>query len=307
MAKKKEKKIRFNNVSVSGELVDIVNPRRLNQNTQNESIGATLKIRVSDGKDLLVEFFQNKFINGSPNNAYTRMINVINECATIAEDGEGDLVNVTGSVDKNTYLNKNNEIVDSIRLQGMFCNLEKDSKFPIKPGHSINLYALINGIEEEEDELKIKVLVNRYAYVNKSNEEKASSFETELLVRDVELIEGFKSFYQVGDVTLLSCEMVVEEERSGGFGSRAFVRRNEYLVITGGEPPIARVVDGELKVIDKKIVSQDDFPFTIERIELAKATEQEKLDKLESKKQENENEGIDAVENPENLDDKLPF
>ncbi|EQF59383.1 hypothetical protein QGE_2998 [Clostridioides difficile CD200] len=295
-----EKRINYNQVFVSGEVLDILNIARMNQGTGQEAIRFTLKVETAPNESVNVDYFTSMFkSDGSPNQMFLGIETIANEIKTRAEDGKGDIVRCVCSLDNNLYY-KDGEKKERFQISGTFCNREKydDKGNPIddkgevvksiKASQGWRVYTLIENIEEKEDDLgkylEIKGLINKYG---------KQGCNMTFRIHNEDMIEGFKSLYKIGDVGLLEGtvkSMVVS--KSAGFGSRIKKSAFTFLEIEGGDEPLK---DGD------KIFSDKNYPFTDKNIEAMREKIKEK-DKKEKQRDIDKNGKTIEIR-----DDDVPF
>lgn len=125
MAKKREI---INQIVVCGELVDFLRFEKKVSKTGKEYIKYT--VRVETNKDTQeqydIEFFEMKTdFNGGENANYKGLLTAYETYRSIATDGVGEQVRITGKLVKNAYVS-NGEIVDKIVLQGKYITHKKE-------------------------------------------------------------------------------------------------------------------------------------------------------------------------------------
>lgn len=225
------KKPKYNEVYISGEAVDIMDAKFLNEGTENEAITFKLKVETAPGENTIVEYYSKMLASGKPNKIAEGYVTVVNDLKTRVTDGEGEMVNCSGEIGDMTYYNKG-EKVDRFKLDGKFCN--RDAK--AKPGTVWKQTVLIRSMEEKDGYLEVIGFIHKY---------QSTGFECKFRVSDKELAATLQELFKVGDITKLEGEVRQEiqevEVEITGFGSvkaKQEAKKNRivtYLEITGGE------------------------------------------------------------------------
>lgn len=259
-----EKKAKFNEVFISGEVIDLKDARRVNEGTPQEALTYKLHIETSPGEIRVVEFFTNMFkADGTPNAMYTGIETICNEIVTKVETGQGDRVRCICKLDDNTYYS-NGEKIELTKITGDFCNREEEGK-TIKSDQLWRVDLLVEEIDTREDSkgeyTYVKGLVNKYG---------KNGFYANFRIHDPAMREGFASLYKVGSIGKLegTFEEVVSA-KSSGFGSMVKKSVERYLEVAGGDVPY--------EVTDTK------HPFHADNIATMKEKIQTKLDKMKAK------------------------
>lgn len=252
------KTVKHNEVYISGEAVDIVDAKILNEGTENEAIAFKLKVETAPGENTIVEYYSKMMIGNKPNKIAEGYETIVNNLKTRVTDGEGEMVNCSGEIGDMTYYN-NGEKIDRFKLEGKFCN--RDTK--AKQGTVWKQTVLIKDMEERDDYLEITGFIHKYHAVG---------FECKFRVSDMKLAETFKELFKVGDITKLEGEVRQEiqsvEVEVTGFGSlkaKQEAKKNRiitYLEITGGEGKAL-----EAKELEETPFSSDNLEVMIERYE----------------------------------------
>ena len=266
-----EKRVKYNEVYISGESVNITDARRVNEGTGAEALAFKLHVEVAPNEIRVVEYYTNMFkADGNPNPIYTGLETICNEVNTRVDNGVGDKVSCSCTLEDNTYYS-NGKLIEGVRISGNFCNREEVGK-SIRPSQLWRVDVLIDEIEDREDSigkyLNVKGLVNKYGKYG---------FYANFRIHNEELIEGFKAHYEVGSVGKLEGtfqEIVTEEESTGGFGSRNKPKRSieRYLEIEGGDAAVKADTISDIK-----------NPFNIDNVLTMREKISERLQKSKDK------------------------
>ncbi|MGL5713487.1 MAG: hypothetical protein ACRCX2_10745 [Paraclostridium sp.] len=266
-----EKRVKYNEVYISGECISVTDARRVNEGTGLEALAFKLHIETATNEIKIVEYYANMFRgDGSPNPIYTGLETICNEIKTRVDNGTGDRVNCSCTLEDNSYYS-NGTLVEGVRIAGNFCNREEEGK-SIKSSQLWRVDTLIEEMSENEDAvgkyLGVKGLVNKYG---------KQGFYANFRIHDEEMMKAFKELYAIGSVGKLEGsfkEIVTVEEGTGGFGSRNKPKRSieRYLEVEGGDPTIT-----------VESITDTKHPFHAENIQTMKEKIVERLQKSKDK------------------------
>ena len=103
----KEKRVRYSEGYVNGEVLAIKNGAITNKGKKDEAIRFVMEVETEEGKSTDVDFFIRKYSgNGNTNKTYAKMKKLYSECRTVEDDGEGEIVNCLVRFDENKYVTK---------------------------------------------------------------------------------------------------------------------------------------------------------------------------------------------------------
>lgn len=149
-----------NDVRIIGELVN-KEVRRNNEGTAQETISLELTVRTSEVEEHQVSFFAYKYGKDQEGNRvkkedkisklYTGYDTVAKEYKFIADengDKTGELVDIKGSLAKNRYVDKSEQLKEFDKIKGTFCSRVKDvTKY--KPCAVWSAHMYITKVDEE--------------------------------------------------------------------------------------------------------------------------------------------------------------
>ncbi|HBY2611037.1 TPA: hypothetical protein MIW27_001232 [Clostridioides difficile] len=221
-----KKNVNYNEVFVSGEVLDILAAERVKEGTPQEAIKFKLNVAISQDKNEIVDYYGSIYTSaGGVNKISQGLETVVNDIVTRAEEGRGEIVRCTCQLDDNTYYS-DGEKHEGFRIQGKFCNRQKDAKLPIKAGILWRAYVYLEEIIKIEEGLEVIGIINKY---------NDNGFRVRLVIDNTEVIKEFEKLYKVGDVPQLEGDIVTEIiEGTGGFGTGKKDKIIKYLRITGG-------------------------------------------------------------------------
>lgn len=313
-------KIKFNEVVISGEVLDLFNPRITPIKSKdadgvefdNEMLSYQIQVETGKDESKVVDINSRKFnFDGTPSQDYMRKKTLGNDLETRAENEEGgELVRCTGSLIGNVYYNKEGELVQGYRIDCQFCNRKSDSKFNIYKTQNWKAYALIKEIVEMEDSLNgqpyllVTLAINKWVKKDRTN-----AAWSIVKARTYDNIEVFKKMYKVGDVAFFKGKFnshMVEE--TGAFGECNTRKTESFLEIKGGKPPVQETLEnGEFSVLDKEICSDEKYPFTKELVEIQEKAYEEELARAKEKWVKKQEEEVNTSSQMEITDDDIPF
>lgn len=254
-----------NEVRIIGELVN-KEVRRNNEGTENETLSLELTVRTSEVEEHIVSFFAFKYGKNADgkrvkdsskiSKLFTGYETVINEYKFIADDNgdkTGELVDIKGSLTKNRYVDKSEQLKEFDKIKGTFCSRVKDvTKYKPcavwnahmfmtkideeardKTGEYTKVTGMVVDYAEEEFEFRIYNEKTRKQFSKMFSEKEATRFEGNIVNRPDEAVE-------------------VEEEEDCGFGEKMEVSasgsgtiRRRYLEIITGDGKIMDIDDEE--------------------------------------------------------------
>lgn len=331
----KEKRVRYCEGYVNGEVISFKNGAITNKGKKDETLKFVVEIETEEGKTTDVDFFVRKYSgNGNTNKTYAKMKKLYTECPTREDDGEGEVVNCLVRFDENKYVTKEGEFVDrGTRVGGVFCTTQADSKFPINKGAKGIVYCVLEGYEDITDidgnALELSVLVNNYAYVDEeTKEEKVNGFIMKIRTHNEEYAEYIKEELSIGDILYMEFDFVksiAKAKKTRGIGKsvKNRVQIENYFELTNCSAPIMSLNDndeyvkcvyddleeGEEEEFCYTVPDQEDFPFTSHYIDLMHQVIEERVEKLKEKAEEiNKEKGEEeAGEEVEVNEEEAPF
>lgn len=237
-----------NKISIVGILKSKNVKRATKDGVNTISVDLVVQSKLADNKinEVKVGFYAKE---GSK--LYTSYNAVANEYKTIAENGTGDKVKITGSISMNEFLTKDGEFVSRNRLRGLFCNrLDAGDTTPHSCGAVVECVVL--GVM---DDIKNGMLTGRKKVQAYTVGYQDSVIEIKDLFVADHLSTQFSKLYTPNSTGRLFIEInnyaVVEEATNtnvatGGFGSQLSVMPetvtnfvNEYIIIGGDMPMIS--------------------------------------------------------------------
>lgn len=232
-----------NNLSIVGTLKSKNVRRNTKDGVNTISVDIVVQSKTADNKinEVRVGFFAKE--GSKLYNSYTT---IANEYKTIAADGVGDRVRVTGSISMNEFVTKDGEFVSKNRLRGLFCNrLDAGDVTPDACGAVVECVVL--GTIDDVKTGRKKIQAYTVGYNDTIIEIK------DLYIAD-NLASQFSRLYTPNSTGNLFIEInnyaVVQEAQTtaqvSGFGSQLSVMPDtvtnyvsEYVVIGGDMPMVA--------------------------------------------------------------------
>lgn len=205
-------KVINNQVVICGELIDFVNVKKGETKTGNEYFKYDMVIETNKEtcEQHQVTFFEMRDgFNGKENGRWKAMYTAYDEVEgykSRVTHGKGEIVRVTGRLAIESYVSKNeNKIVDKIVVKGQYFSRLKEGEKEKEPGYfdscaTFKGTMFVDKMEETEDKLIIKGLVNEYKSKNK-----ILGHLVEFVCDNKESIEGMKSLVKETDVANIGC------------------------------------------------------------------------------------------------------
>lgn len=307
-------KVKFNECTISGELLDIFDVKKSPIKSKdaegvefdNEIARCKFLIDTGKGQKRTVEWSARKFNgDGTPSPVYSRIMTLGNSLTTKAEnESGGDLINCVCTLDGNAFYTKDLELVENYNISCRFCNTEAESKFPIRPGAKWQVYGLVKEITEQVDTvsnkpyLDVKLAVNKYAYNGKAS-------WGIIPFRAYNDVETFKKMFKVGSIAFFKGQFGESiTQTTGAYGTANEQRIERYISIEGALPPVATFDENGYTVLDANICGMENFPFTEELIKVQETGYAEMLEKAKVRMEEKLQNVGDTMEIDE---DDIPF
>lgn len=274
-----EVRVSTNKIFITGELIAYNNVKQAVNKKGSEYISGEAIIRTVINEQELdhkVKFYSNKLTSkGAESKAYVGFVTSVNQDKTREKDGQGDIVQVVGSLRENSYA-KDGEIrvFNEIAINFAPKRVNADSKHIA----SIEIEGIIRTIDKEmvderpTDRLTVSLLAVNYG---------GELVEVKGVV-PAEIAQSFKGMYRPEKTGTLYFDIVPvlvkgEKKTELGFG-QATVQSTEYVkverVLTGGSVPCER---------DRAYKPEE----IVQLINLRKAKQEEKLANAEKEKQNN--------------------
>lgn len=268
-----------NKIILVGELISYNNVRQATNKNGAEYIGGEAIIRTVINEqevDHKVKFYSNKLTSkGTPSKAYTGFVTAVNQDKTREKDGQGDIVQVVGSLRENSYV-KDGELRVFNEISANFApkRVAADSKHIA----SMEIEGIIRAIDKEmvnekpTDRLTVSLLSVGFG---------GDLVEVKGIVPS-EIVTAFKGMYRPEKTGTLYFDIVPvlvkgEKKTELGFG-QATVQSTEYVkverILTGGSNPCDR---------DRAYKPEE----IMQLINARKLKHDEKLANAEKEKQEN--------------------
>ncbi|MGL5764993.1 MAG: hypothetical protein ACRCX8_05060 [Sarcina sp.] len=305
-----------NNVRIIGEIVT-KDVRRNNVGTADETLSLELTIRTSEIEEHVVSFFAYKYgknqegkrdKSAAVSKLFTGYETVANEFKYIADengDGTGEKVDIKGSLSKNMYVDKSDQLKELVKIKGTFCSRVKDaSKYT--PCAVWEAHMHITAMEEDKSDKTGNFVLVKGIVVDYVED------EFEFRIYSEKAKTGFVKIFDKGDSTRLEGRIVnrpdeaveVDTEEDGwgdeleASASSNTIRRR-YL----------EIVKGDTKTMD---TDDEDHPLSEEKIkEYRKNMSNRKSDVIarseEKKKEQNNAPKIDPNVGVEDLEEIIPF
>lgn len=323
----KEKRVRYCEGYVNGEIVSLKNGGVNNKGKKDEALRFTVEVATEEDKTTDVEFFIRKYsANGDANKVYAKMKKLYTEAPTREDNGEGEIVNCLVRFEENKYVTKDGELVDrGTRVSGVFCTTQTDSKFPITKGSKGMIYGrledtkMINDLDGEA--LEMTMLVNNYAYETDKGEEKVNGFILKVRTHNEEYIEYINEELKVGDILYMEFDLVksiAKTKRTRGIGKsvKNRIQVENYFELTNCSAPLMTLEDdkyvvceyddleeGEEEEFCYTVVDREDFPFTSHYIDLM----HKGIEERENRLKERANEIVENKESEDNSEEEVAF
>ena len=181
---------------------------------------------------------------------YTGYETSANELKTIKDNGVGDRVRITGSIDMNEFLTKDGQFVSNNKLRGLFCNrlAENDTT---QDAAGVVVECVVLGTSDEMKEGKMTGVKKVQAYVVGYND---SIIELKDLVVAPNLAGQFANIYQpnstgklyvnINNYAMVGTSENTQQQVQTAFGSTLSVMPTEVksyvnnLEIVGGDMPL---------------------------------------------------------------------
>lgn len=243
-----------NNVKVVGELVS-KEVRRNNEKKADETISIDMVVRISEIEEHQISLFAYKYGKGADgkrainkekiSKLFTGYETVAKEFKTIADengDGTGELVEIKGSLVKNTYVDKMEQFKEFVKIKGTFCSRVKEvAKY--KPCAVWEAHMHMTDVKEDQSDKTGNFTLVKGMIVDYVEDE----FEFRIYSEKVN--KGFLKIFDKGDSARLEGRIVnrpdeaieeeVEEEDTWGEDLEASASSNtirrRYLEIVKGD------------------------------------------------------------------------
>ena len=284
------KKAKYNEVYISGEIVDISNAKIKNQDQSDEKMSFTMKVDTGDGEIVTINFDNNKLgYDGNEDSKYVSALKIYEEGLTRTQNGQGDIINCSCKVSNNRYYSEG-KLVDYRTIKGEYCNRQKEGK-QITPGQIWRVDALVKGFEDKEDSqgkyLEVELLINDYISVNTG---KVKGCNLAVRIHNQNAILGFKEMYDIGSIGKMwgvFKEAVIQEEikkRGFGKGIQARPQVERWMELEGGDASYNTVYDeNTLEIKEVRNLTDSNHPFSVDNIEKMQTTINEYLEKSKEK------------------------
>lgn len=303
----KNKKVKYSEVMIAGEILDISNMEVKWPNTPGEREVFKLSIETESNETMSLVFDNAVYgFDGQPNNKAEGALTIYNEAKTRAKDGKGDMVRCMCKIDNQQYYS-NGELKEFMNIKVDYCHRAKGNEI-IKPEQLWKIDTLIKSMEMKNgalgEYLEVKGLINDYI----SSTGKIKGTPITYRVSDPDMIEGFKDMYMVGSVAKIEGqfrEEVIQVES----GKRTFGRVTQtkpqierWLEVVGGEESYNTIYDETtLKPVGLKDITDNNHPFSVDNI---KAMEEKMAEQLQKSKEKDEQ----KMANSQTIsDDDVPF
>lgn len=235
-----------NNFYVAGELKSKTSEIR--QGNNGTYLTMKLVIKTASNEEHTVEFFENKTTrSGNTSKVFEKLYVFHNSnTPTIAENGEGIKLEVSGQLNRNHYVGKDGALKHITKLQGKFITTYTEAEGNLgdyKPRAEWIAHVYINNVLENTDltgeYTKIDGVINTYG-----QGENVEIYD--MRIYDNNLASQMLNIYDVESAGLLNGLIVnkVEasqvEDEDAGFGDvkSTSTVRHSYLTITGGKRPL---------------------------------------------------------------------
>lgn len=287
-----------NKVFLTGELIAYNNVKQAVNKKGSEYIAGEAIIRTVINEQELdhkVKFYSNKMTSkGTESKAYAGFVTAVNQDKTKEKDGQGDIVQVVGSLRENSYVKDGElKVFNEISINFAPKRVAADTKHVA----SIEIEGVIRAIDKEmvnerpTDRLTVSLLGVNYG---------GELVEVKGVVPS-EIAQAFKGMYRPEKTGTLYFDIVPvlikgEKKTELGFG-QATVQSTEYVkverILTGGSVPCER---------DRAYKTED----IVQLINLRKAKQEEKLANSEKEKENNLGFGtIGATSTPPTMMDMM--
>lgn len=239
-----------NTVKLVGELVS-KQVRRLNEGTADETLSLEVVVRTGKTEEHTVSFFSYKYgksESGKREKRYDKISKLFQGYETVIKefkamddengDGTGEKIEIKGSLSKNMYVDKSEQLKEFMKIKGNFCSRVKDvSKYTPCAVWSAHIY--ITNVEEE-----IKDVTGEYTRVKGIVVDYVED-EFEFRIYHPKVIEGFSRIYSEGDAALFK-GYAVNRPDDDSFGvdmdveadSSNTIRRRYLEIVKGDSRPM---------------------------------------------------------------------
>lgn len=281
-----ERKVRYKEVYLTGEVVDISPYQQDKDYFENDIIKFTMDIETRPNEVFKISFSERIYDdNGNLAKKYEGLQTVLTEYKYRSQHGVGDIVTVGCKIDKQEYY-ADGKFVEFFNLKGDYCS-RKNSKSDTP--NIWKAHVLIKSMEEKTgltgDYLEVRGLTHDYI----SQQKGAIGTELEFRIHDKDLIEGFKSIYKVGSIGYLNGEVkqliVQEEVKTGGFGRtiQSRPKLEKWLEILGGDNAYNAIYDDNGFIQEIKTIEDESNPFSPSNIQSMEEKIAEKRQKSKDK------------------------
>lgn len=255
-----ERKNLVNTVKLVGELVS-KQVRRSNEGTADETLSLEVVVRTGETEEHTVSFFSYKYGKNESGRREKRddkisklfqgYETVVREFKAMDDengDGTGEKIEIKGSLSKNMYVDKSEQLKEFMKIKGTFCSRVKDvSKYTPCAVWSAHIY--ITNVEEE-----IKDVTGEYTRVKGIVVDYVED-EFEFRIYHPNVVKGFSRIYSEGDAALFKgyivnrpdeAEKVEDEVDDDSFGidmdveadSSNTIRRRYLEIVKGDSRPM---------------------------------------------------------------------
>lgn len=310
-----------NNVRIVGELIE-KEVRRNKVGTEDETISLDVLVRVSDVEEHRVSFFAYKYTKNKEgkreinkdkiSKLFTGYETIEREFVALSDkenqNERGELVEIKGSLSKNIYVDKFDQLREFVGIKGTFCSRVKEEKY--NPLALWEAHVHITDIKENQNADKtgeytlVKGIVVDYI---------ENEFEFRIYREKVN--KGFLRIFTEGDSVKLDGNIVnrldeavaVDDNEEGGWGDEMeetasvdTVRRKYLEIITGANRPLD--TDDEDHPLNEEKIKEYKRNIKERKSDIVSKHEADKLKEKESKRNIDPNVGTNDFD-----EEEIPF
>lgn len=259
-----------NDVKIIGELVKR-EVRRSNAGTADETIALELTVRTAETEEHVVSFFAFKYGKGEDGKRKMDSVSKLFEgYETIAtkyntiedsEDGNGEKIEIKGSLTKNMYIGKDNQLKEFPKIKGTFCSRITDmSKYTPCAVWSAHMH--ITRLEED-----VKDATGEYARVIGMVLGYNVEDEFEFRIYKEKVKKGFLKVFDEGDSCNLKGNIVnrpdeaivAQEDEEDSWGEEMEVSADASTIMRR----YFEIITGDRKAMD---TDDEEHPLSVEKV-----------------------------------------